>query len=64
MAFTQQQLNALEDAIAMGTLEVEYGDKKVKYRSLGEMMRIRDMMRMDIEKPQRARVAHFSKGLR
>ncbi|WP_422491273.1 phage head-tail joining protein [Endozoicomonas sp. ALE010] len=63
MAFTQQQLTALEDAIAMGTLEVEYGDKKVRYRSLTEMMRIRDMMRRDIEKPQHARVVSFSKGL-
>lgn len=63
MAFTQQQLSALEDAIAMGTLSVEYADKKVTYRSLGEMMRIRDTMRRDLEKPKSSRVASFSKGL-
>lgn len=45
MAYTQQQLDALESAIAEGALEVAYGDKKVKYRSLDEMLRIAAIMR-------------------
>jgi len=45
MAFTQAQLDALEDAIAQGVLEVSYSDKTVKYRSLDEMLRVRDLMR-------------------
>lgn len=45
MAYTQQQLDALEAAIAEGALSVKYGDKAVTYRSLDEMLRIRAAMR-------------------
>lgn len=50
MAFTQQQLDKLEDAIAQGVLEVQYQDKKVTYRSLDEMMRVRDRIRESLGK--------------
>lgn len=64
MAYTQQQLDALEAAIAEGALKVEYGDKKVEYRSLNEMIRIREIMRADLGtlKPRRT-YAEFSKGI-
>lgn len=42
MAFTQTQLDALESAIATGSLECMFDGKQVRYRSLDEMMRIRD----------------------
>jgi len=42
--FTQEQFDALSKAIAQGTLVVEYGDKKVTYRSLTEMLRIRSLI--------------------
>lgn len=42
--FTQEQFDALNKAIAQGTLVVEYGDKKVTYRSLTEMLRIRNLI--------------------
>ena len=45
MAFTQTQLDALETAIAAGTLEVTTGDKKVRYHSLDEMIRLRDIIK-------------------
>lgn len=45
MAFTQSQLDALEAAIASGTLEVRTGDKSVRYHSLDEMIRLRDVIR-------------------
>ena len=45
MAFTQPQLDALETAIASGTLEVTTGDKKVRYHSLDEMIRLRDIIK-------------------
>lgn len=48
MAFTQTQLDALEQAISLGVTTVDYGDRKVTYRSLAEMTRIRDMMRRDL----------------
>lgn len=45
MAWTQEQLDAIESAIANGTLSVEYADKKVTYRSLEDLLRVRDLMR-------------------
>lgn len=45
MAFSAEDLDALEDAIATGALEVEYEDRKVRYRSLNEMLRARDLVR-------------------
>lgn len=43
--FTLERLEALECAIADGTLKVKYSDKEVEYRSLKDMMKIRDTMR-------------------
>ena len=45
MAFTQSQLDALEAAIATGTLEVRIGDKMVRYQTTAEMIRARDLLR-------------------
>jgi hypothetical protein len=45
MAFTQAQLDALETAIASGTLEVRYGDKTVRYQSTSDMIKARDLIR-------------------
>jgi hypothetical protein len=45
MAFTQTQLDNLESAIATGSLSCEFDGKRVQYRSLDEMMRIRETMR-------------------
>lgn len=44
MSFTQEQLDALEAAIAEGTLTVKYADKEVTYRSLDELLRIRNLI--------------------
>lgn len=41
MAYTQTQLDALDEAIASGTLVVMYDGKRVEYRSLDELMRAR-----------------------
>lgn len=66
MAFTQTQLDALDEAIASGTLEVSYDHKKVQYRSLAEMMQIRRMMADEIARAgapkSRRRVAVFHNG--
>lgn len=48
MAFTQQQITALEAAIASGTLSVRYGDRQVTYQSLSEMRRLLRQMRGEI----------------
>lgn len=44
-AFTVPRLEALEAAIAEGVLRVKYSDKEVQYRSLAEMLQVRDIMR-------------------
>ena len=43
--WTLEQLKALEDAIAKGILTVKYQDKLITYRSLNEMLKIRNEMR-------------------
>jgi hypothetical protein len=62
--FTQEQYTALCAAIAQGVLKVEYGDKKIEYRSLNEMMRIKTQMEnaLGIGK-RRTKYAQHSKGL-
>lgn len=65
MAYTQSQLDTLEAAIATGAREVDYGDKKVVYSSLGDMLKIRDLIRgeLGIAKLRRAANPIHSKGL-
>lgn len=48
MAYTTQQLTALEAAIAEGALIVTYGDRRVQYRSLEEMQAIRRAIRLEL----------------
>ncbi len=43
--FSEAGLTAIEEAIAGGYLEVEYDDKRVKYRSLAELLQVRDLIR-------------------
>jgi len=37
MPYTQAQRDALREALASGVLTVQYGDKRVTYRSVGEL---------------------------
>lgn len=48
MAWTNEQLAALEESIALGATTVQYTDRTVTYRSLADMMRLRDMIRSDL----------------
>ena len=48
MAFTIEQYQALQAAIAEGALSVRYADKGVTYRSLDEMIRILKLMANDL----------------
>lgn len=36
------RLFALYDSIASGVLEIEYAENRVRFRSVGEMLRLRD----------------------
>lgn len=52
MAFLQAQLDALEKAISLGALEIEYDDaggrKRVRYRTLDQMRSLRREMRREL----------------
>lgn len=66
MAYTIEQLDALEAAIAQGALQVKYSDKEVTYRSLSEMQQIRRQIRAALGLTSSAsgrRFAEFDKGL-
>lgn len=47
-SFTQDQLDKLEEAIAMGAKRVKYADKEVEYQSMREMLQARDIMRRSL----------------
>ena len=66
MAFTQAQLDALDAAIVSGELSVEYPNGSVKYRSLEEMLEIRDLLAGDLglnDSKITRKYASTSKGL-
>lgn len=48
MAWTSADLTAIESAISKGAMKVKYGDKELTYRSLDEMLRVRDKIRKDL----------------
>jgi hypothetical protein len=48
MAYTQQQLNDLDAAIAEGVLVVQSNGRRVEYRSLDEMIRTRNLIASQI----------------
>lgn len=48
MAFTLEQYEILNKAIGEGALEIKYGDKWIKYRSLTEMLAIKAEMEKDL----------------
>lgn len=65
-SWTTNDLAALESAIKTGATRVSYQDRDVSYRSLDDMLRIRDLMRADLGQvgdSSQTRYASFSKGL-
>jgi hypothetical protein len=65
MAWTQTDLDKLEEAIASGARRVKFADKEVEYRDLTEMMQVRDLMRQKLGKSTKGQriLASHSKGL-
>lgn len=59
-----EKLRAIEDAFFEGVLEVQYGDKKVRYRSFDEMKRIIDLLKSQLGISQKTSkyFANFDKG--
>lgn len=66
MAYTREQYQALQDAIAEGALTVQFGERRITYRSVDDMIRIMRLMEGDLAGNQvpndRRRYASFSKG--
>ena len=48
MAFTVNQLNALDAAIASGRLEVEYNGKRVRYNNVSDLLKARNLVRAEL----------------
>lgn len=46
--FTEENLNALNEAIAEGISKVKYSDKEVEYRSLDDMIKLRNLMKKEL----------------
>ncbi|WVR18329.1 hypothetical protein y223_00049 [Bordetella phage PY223] len=66
MAWTIEQLAAVEEAIASGATRVKYVDREVQYNSLSDLLRLRDKMRVELglaDASRNRRYGAFSKGL-
>mgnify|MGYP003583756912 CR=1 FL=1 len=69
MAFTQSDLDSIKKAIAGSQLEVQYGDKRVKYRSLEELERAARMIAGElnsaagVRRKRIVRLRHGGKGI-
>lgn len=65
MPFSQEQYEALKEAIASGATTITYGDKTVAYRSLAEMKELVRMIEAEIfpeRQPRRRRLAEIDRG--
>jgi hypothetical protein len=56
--FTQAQLDAMDRMIASGVLESEYDGNRIKYRSMADLIRARDMVRNGLGNSAATRVTH------
>lgn len=67
--YTIEDYRALKVAISQGAREVWYGDKRVAYRSLDEMLKILDLIANELglnkdKNRRRVRYGCFSKGIK
>ncbi|MOA51790.1 hypothetical protein D3C78_1749800 [compost metagenome] len=70
MAFTQTQLDAIEKALARGERVVQYADRRVEYRSVAELIELRNTIKRDLAqqngqpRSRSHRLYHAGKGIR
>jgi len=65
MAYTQKDIDAVERAIAAGTLRVTINGKTIEYRSQAELLQLCDIMRREtgqVPATSNRRLAVFRKG--
>jgi hypothetical protein len=46
--FKEEDLERIKRSIANGTLEVEFNDRRVRYRSIDEMIKIKKMIEKEL----------------
>jgi hypothetical protein len=49
MAFSAEQLTALETAAASGKLSVQLGDRRVQYQSLSDLLKAIEVAKRDVQ---------------
>ena len=67
MAYSQADLDRIEAAIATGTLRITHNGKTTEFRSLDDIIRVRDMIRKTVKGPNargqhRAYAPTFDRG--
>ena len=65
-SYTSEQLTSLKSAVAQGVMEVQYSDKKVKYASINEMLKLISIIERELNPPPLSstrKTGIFSKGL-
>ncbi|HOQ47741.1 MAG TPA: hypothetical protein PLA43_10745 [Bryobacteraceae bacterium] len=60
MPWTQQQLDAIETAIASGELTVRFGDRTVTYRSMAELLQARAVIKESLATESGTAIDRFS----
>ncbi|MCX7206511.1 MAG: hypothetical protein NT086_11105 [Proteobacteria bacterium] len=69
MAFTQQDLDAINKAIARGERVIQYADRRVEYRNISELIAARNLAISDLSvqaghaKTRQHRMFHAGKGI-
>lgn len=68
MGYTRQDLENIQSAIAKGEMEVQYADRRVKYRSIAELRDARTEIVRELNGTARrssiVRLRHAGKGVR
>lgn len=54
MAWTQEDLDRIEAALASGAREVEYADKRIVRYTLDELLKLRDLIKTELAQPANA----------
>ncbi|PRH36114.1 phage head-tail joining protein [Burkholderia gladioli] len=68
MAYTRHDLERVQSAIAKGELEVQYADRRVRYRSISELRDAQTEIVRALDgaagRPRMFRLRHAGKGVR
>jgi len=67
MAYTVEQLTAIESAIASGQLKVAFQGREVVYRSMDDLIKARSVIKSELQKqgalPKKTRYSYISRRM-